>query len=331
MLLSGIIVYKLFSIKKQMEISQWDTNWKKQIQTWLSSLQIEKVLANCLNWNTCYVEAATMNSNMQEWFNTLRNFDVIEIWPWWNPIIKFFPCKSYQWVQPFECSVNNPECKWYVIEDWLTFLRKQKDKSAWIVSIWVIDEDVLNCMGTKEWKQYIQEICNEIKRVAYPFAIIIWANVDQYMWKANIWSDTGFNFVSGWIYFSNAISFDEFVERQNNFHAHFHPAYNEKAVTLRYRERLAFQRFSEYHPKLCNAVLEEMEIVNKYRNQKETIPEDSPYNIMKDNNCKYRWDIFSNPKLPIVKLMYQAYCFMRIYVEWESLWIRWNYEDVLFW
>jgi len=44
---------------------------------------------------------------------------------------------------------------------------------------------------------------------------------------------------------------------------------------------LAFQRFAELNPKLCEKILKEMELVSRYIDKEVEIPENSPYKEIK--------------------------------------------------
>lgn len=117
----------------------------------------------------------------------LPDYKVIEIGPGKKPVIKDWPCKEYIGVQPFPFEIDTGiDNATFVQEDGLTFLRKQEDSSAVVISFGVLDDAVLGFFRLPLQEQYKQELAGEIRRVSYPFAIVIGAFVDIYLGKANI-------------------------------------------------------------------------------------------------------------------------------------------------
>ena len=140
---------------------------------------------------------------LREHTQKLRDYRVIEIGPGRVPITDYWACKEYIGVEP---NIPLAEMDNYVEEDGLTFLKKQKDSSAVIVSIGVLDEDVLcpffSIRGgdTSLHQKYIGELIEEIKRVSYPFSILIGSDVVKYFGDPEIF---GGDFHDGGIYSFN--------------------------------------------------------------------------------------------------------------------------------
>jgi hypothetical protein len=140
-----------------------------------------------------YIRRAKVDQRTMVLLDELTKHPVIEIGPGGNPLNTFLECKSYVGVQPFECHVPNVGEN-YVIMDGLSYLRKQKDKSAIVVSFGVFDTDVLHFPDHKKMgiydkdkiNQYISELIEEVKRVSFPFAIIISADAEHFFGEPEI-------------------------------------------------------------------------------------------------------------------------------------------------
>ena len=114
-------------------------------------------------------------------FSQLKNHPVVEIGPGEHPITEFFQCKEYT------------AAEGYYPNDGLSVLRKMPDKSAVVFSFGVIDDDVLGASSSytpPKQKQictrYINELVDEIRRVAYPFAFIHGADTQKYMGQPDV-------------------------------------------------------------------------------------------------------------------------------------------------
>lgn len=172
----------------------------------LSSLEIESLRQHWMPGNISYYSTTKSLQNIAEdYFNKLRNHRVIEIGPGGHPINLDWPCKEYIGVQPHKCYVPEIGGENYILEDGLSFLRKQPDSSAIVVSFGVLDEDVLrycslfNSQATMLSEKYIKEIASEIKRVSSPYAIIVANAARDYLGEPNLIKNPSF-IIPGGVY-----------------------------------------------------------------------------------------------------------------------------------
>lgn len=165
----------------------------------LSPLEIKALENNWMGGNSPCAEGFIKNLILKPYLEKLREYDVIEIGPGGDPINLHYQCKSYTGVQPHECYV--PEIGWerYILEDGLSYLRKQANSSAVIISFGVMDVDVLkygDIFGKNQNNEkYMRELSEEIKRVSSPFAIVVAGDATKYMGKAEI--NPTFDFFGG--------------------------------------------------------------------------------------------------------------------------------------
>ena len=157
----------------------------------LSELEIAALAKNeaWMNGNITYFGYAN-REEFKPFVEQLKDHKVIEIGPGGHPINKFYECGDYQGVQPFKCYVPDIGGEDYVIEDGLTFLRKQADSSAIVVSIGAIDDDVLG--GNNPFllpilsQRYAKELTSEVMRVASPFAMLLSNDILRYAGKPDV-------------------------------------------------------------------------------------------------------------------------------------------------
>lgn len=161
----------------------------------LSEWNIQDVVSNCLGFQTA---SSMIFSILKYWklslyINQLKDYNVIELGPGSYPIVKYCECKSYEWVDI--SSTKTP----YNIKniDALTYLRNCEDKSAVIVSMSMFSEDVIIYSTFSD--HYMKELAYHIKRVSYPFAIVVWfVGTDKYLWEPTIpYRDS---IVKWWVY-----------------------------------------------------------------------------------------------------------------------------------
>jgi len=132
---------------------------------------------------TNYVEGIRRKEKLKPFLDLLADHAVVEIGPGGHPLNNFYQCGSYTGVQPHPCFVPNIGGEKYVLSDGLSYLRALSDNSAVVVSFGVLDEDVLNYGFSNSHlsERYMQELAREIRRVAYPFAIVVGNNANKYM------------------------------------------------------------------------------------------------------------------------------------------------------
>lgn len=165
----------------------------------LSSLEIKALENNWMGGNCPCANGMIENIFLKPYFEKLREYDVIEIGPGGNPINLHYQCKNYTGVQPHECDVPEIGGERFILEDGLSYLRKQANSSAIIISFGVMDVDVLkygDIFGKNQNNEkYMKELSEEIKRVSNPFAIVVAADATKYMGKAEI--NPTFDFFGG--------------------------------------------------------------------------------------------------------------------------------------
>jgi len=118
--------------------------------------------------------------------NILSNENIIEIWPWYNPLNKIIDIKNYFWIDYIIWDKDNNIVEW----DALSILKKIWDNSWMIVSFWVLDISVINSLD------YLRELKDEIIRVSNGKALLIWSEVDLLFWKWNLSQLS----IWGWLY-----------------------------------------------------------------------------------------------------------------------------------
>jgi len=111
---------------------------------------------------------------LHPYFEALRNHDVFEIGPGYNPVTSHYPCRTYQ-----AADVKHDN-------DGLSVLRTKSDSSLVVVSFGVFDDDVLGGRHDEMCERYGQALGREIKRVMSPFAIIIGRDARKYIGKADV-------------------------------------------------------------------------------------------------------------------------------------------------
>lgn len=126
------------------------------------------------------------DNRLSSYFSQLKDYDVIEIGPGKRPLNKIFRCKSYRGVQSW---YPEDEKLGYIIDDGLSFLRKQPESSSVVVSFGVWDEDILGVSNECRKglaTRYIKELSEEAMRVMRPFAIIYGISAGKYLGEPHI-------------------------------------------------------------------------------------------------------------------------------------------------
>jgi hypothetical protein len=152
----------------------WITEW-----IW-NKLSNEEARILAFDWN-CYSHVSYLESfllwircseRMWDIPEILKWRKILEIWAWTFPYNSVFECWEYIWIDPFTWWWG-----WKILEiDWLNFLRWCESNFATIVSFWVIDNTIIVS------ERYLEEMCEEIRRVSDGYALLIWKDVLKYFW-----------------------------------------------------------------------------------------------------------------------------------------------------
>ena len=136
------------------------------------------------------------NSEISKHLAMLKNHPVIELGYGRSPLYLMIECAAYTGVDPYPY-MNNwtfpkpPKAK-FVQEDALIFLRTQRPLSAIIVSFGLLDESILGPLNEldsdrkKRALQYQEELAENIRTVAHPFALLYGADTEKIMGKPDI-------------------------------------------------------------------------------------------------------------------------------------------------
>jgi len=147
---------------------------KKQEMERLTQEEIDKARSSWLDDTHSWLDLFIDKEVLQPYFKKLNDHRIIEIGPAKNPIRNFSQCKEYLGIEPNKKNVpDNSED--YIITDALSFLNNQHNNSAVIVSFGVVANNVLNSniYNRDVAEAYIKEMADEIKRVFFPFSIIV--------------------------------------------------------------------------------------------------------------------------------------------------------------
>lgn len=127
--------------------------------------------------NVSYLETIKNSSRLRPYFLRLQDHKVIEIGPGNKPVNTLYSCKDY---------IGAPGYP----NDGLSVLRKVPTGSAVVVSFGVIDDSILGGNLPRQKgelaKRYIEELVQEINRVANPFSIVVGLDAEKYMGAPDI-------------------------------------------------------------------------------------------------------------------------------------------------
>jgi len=138
------------------------------------------------SYSSTYIENIHRREKLTPFFEIMSQERVVEIGPGANPVSNYVSCGEYEGVSPHKCHVEGVGER-YKLQDGLSYLREKLDRSSIVVSFGVMDEDVL-IYGFKNFelsRRYIGELSREIKRVSWPFAIVVGADAKTYMGEAD--------------------------------------------------------------------------------------------------------------------------------------------------
>jgi hypothetical protein len=151
--------------------------------SWEISNEVKKYLYDIMPMKkVSYIEPLTNNWEFffKKNYMNLKSFllenNIIELWPWYQPLPKNFKCNNYIWVDIVE---ENKDL-WIIKWDAYSILKQMKDNTWVIVSFWMIDICVINNY------KYFELLKKEIIRVSNWSAILIWQSVKDLFWKPKI-------------------------------------------------------------------------------------------------------------------------------------------------
>lgn len=150
----------------------------------LTQEEIDELVLNSFNnFTDSYLDDILSDMESSEdrkyepYFERLKDYDVLEIGPWTNPVNDHFECGSY------EAATRS------LRKDGLTVLRDKPENSHVVLSFGVMDDNILSphqWSKSENSKKYIRELAEQIKRVSNPYAIIYGLHARKYLGEPDI-------------------------------------------------------------------------------------------------------------------------------------------------